>query len=538
MIKSNRNKISIIALLSAKNGLPPFWGGLGWGFLILVFVSCSGIYDNVEKYADGEIIYADRLDGIMRVQVGYERVEIDLLEAGRIPASQIQMGKARKTVIECEDFTEPGNRRVIDSVCSWVNVTGLTQLKNYRLCIYTEDKYGNRSIPFTTDVRPYTEENLNALELVVPMMIESTSAVVIEWKEPISAHTHTVFDYSYAYTDKDGMAHSGIGTGDVPSFFVENIEKEKDIPVALTCRIIPALSNFDGTYTPILDTVNWQTMVKVHISQYAEAAIFLKTPETGFTIDREDADLFPIAFSWIPVPEATGYALKISPNRNFPDEETYTVNVGNVGEYVMDYAQIASLPTSLPFMRQERSPVYWTVTPVSQSAPVTNQIRGFTYLLKSELVDRWPLNFAATGSRMTVTRYEDYVHMLVTGIDPVINTTQLGRPLSGTQYFFALEYKNNRTATNGEWFYCVSGGPQGGKSTAQSVVFEHVTDWTWFEYDITRHCITWGWGINNDGGAQPQNHFLRFDPISEQQEDYLGYEISIRNMQVIAFDWY
>jgi hypothetical protein len=49
------------------------------------------------------------------------------MEAGRIPSSQIHMGKAKKTVIECADFTEPDHRRVIDSICSWVNITGLTQ---------------------------------------------------------------------------------------------------------------------------------------------------------------------------------------------------------------------------------------------------------------------------------------------------------------------------------------------------------------------------------------------------------------------------
>jgi hypothetical protein len=101
--------------------------------LLTAFASCSDIYDNIEDYVNGEKVYADKLDGIIRIQVDYERVEIDLMTAGRIPSSQIIMGKAKKTVIECEDFAEPDHRRVIDSVCSWVNITGLTQLKLYQL---------------------------------------------------------------------------------------------------------------------------------------------------------------------------------------------------------------------------------------------------------------------------------------------------------------------------------------------------------------------------------------------------------------------
>jgi hypothetical protein len=141
------------------------------------------IYDSVEKFVDGEVVYIDKLDGIKKVQVGYERVEIDLLEAGRIPASQIRMTKATKTVIECPDFTEPGNRRVIDSICSWVNVTGLTQLKNYELTIYTEDEFGNRSLPMKTSVKPSTEENLNSIEITPPSISASSSSAQIEWLE-------------------------------------------------------------------------------------------------------------------------------------------------------------------------------------------------------------------------------------------------------------------------------------------------------------------------------------------------------------------
>ncbi|MDR1676683.1 MAG: DUF4998 domain-containing protein, partial [Tannerella sp.] len=248
--------------------------------VLAAFVSCSDIYDNITKHENVGKIYADKLDGIINVQVGYERVEIDLMKAGRIPASRIVMGKAKKTVIECEDFTEPGHRRVIDSVCSWVNITGLTELKMYQFTIYTEDEFGNSSIPYKAEAMPYTAENLNALELLPPGVIESTSAALIEWKEPLSSKLHDFFRYRYEYTDKDGIVHTGGDEGDVPSFLLENVRQGQDINIKLSCRIVPKLlDGITGNYYPILDTIDWQPQaIRLNISSDAKPAIFLKTP--------------------------------------------------------------------------------------------------------------------------------------------------------------------------------------------------------------------------------------------------------------------
>ena len=407
--KNKRNWISMAMLLSV---------------VAAISISCSSIYDNVEKYANSEIIYADKLDGIERIQIGYERVEIDLLKAGRIPASKIKTGKATKTVIECEDFTETGNRRVIDSICSWVNITGLTQLKDYIFTIYTEDDHGNRSIPLTAQARPYTAENRDALELVSPSIIESTSAVLLEWKEPISAHTHTVYRHAYSYTDRSGAVHTGNANGDVPSFLVENIERGKDISITLTSRTIPTTSNFDGTYTPILDTIDWQTTVRVRISENAEAAIFLKTPAPAFDFHNEDIDfVFPITFSWVTVPEASGYNLKISSSPNFPEGvATYTVNAGNTGDYLMDIEEGRTLIFDI-FRGWRR--LYWTVTPTAQSAPVKSQTRNFNIdVFKKEKFASWlfedpdDLTKATIGKSLTLVTRNDGTITLIEGPNP------------------------------------------------------------------------------------------------------------------------
>jgi len=429
--------------------------------IVAVIVSCDDIYDNVEKYATSETIYADKLDGIVRVQIGYERVEIDLLRAGRIPSSQIIMAKAKKTVIECEDFTEPNHRRVIDSICSWVNVTGLTQLKNYQLTIYTEDEFGNRSLPFEVEVKPYTAENRDALSLPLPSVIESTSAAMVEWTENISAKTHTVYRHAFQYTDRDGVVHTGSEQGDLPSFFVENVEKGKDIPIMMTCRIIPSIMNYDGTYTPILDSIDWQSVFNLRISEAAVPAIFLKTPGPTINIDINHAEAtFPLLFSWTTVPEAFEYALKISASADFTDETTYTINVGDVGDYIMDLTDGLDFINSFPKVRQLN--LYWTVMPVVQSEPVKNQVRNINAHRLPQLVGKWMFNNESNIGAATVG--EDLI-LFGSGFTPVDGPTATnkgvrvapgsyfkcmhGLPHGSDNYTIVLRVKKNTAVNNG-----------------------------------------------------------------------------------------
>ena len=360
---------------------------IGLAVIAVLTFSCSDMFDNIKKYASSETIYVEKLDGIVRVQYGYERVEIDLLQAGRIPSSSIVMNKAKKTVIECPDFTEPDHRRVIDSICSWVNVTGLTQWKNYKLTIYTEDEFGNRSLPIETEVKPYTAENRDALDLLAPKIIGSTSAALVEWNDRLSVPTHTVYSYLWGYTDRDGVQHTGGGEGDMPSFLVENVEKGKDLPVVLTCRIVPTIANPNGTFTAILDTIDWQPTLVVHISEDAEPAIFLKSPEPVFDVNIDpDGSVFPLIFSWAKTSEASGYTLKISDNPDFPAATAYTVDVGNVDEYAMNADE--GIPVINSFFNNTRQKsLYWTV--VAQGVSANNQVRRLDVSFLPVLVGRW-----------------------------------------------------------------------------------------------------------------------------------------------------
>src|SRR5690606_16990893 len=118
--------------------------------------ACSGMYDSLEEYS-GEVVYPAKYDTIVG-RIGYERVEIDLMKAGRIPSNRIKLGKAKKTVVEYDD-----QRIVIDSLVSWVNLTGLTQPKLYRFQVYTIDEFDNKSVPHEIALIPYTAGDIEAL---------------------------------------------------------------------------------------------------------------------------------------------------------------------------------------------------------------------------------------------------------------------------------------------------------------------------------------------------------------------------------------
>jgi hypothetical protein len=333
---------------------------------------CSNIYDNIREYATEEGVYSNRFDGIVKVSLGFERVEIDLMKAGRVPASEIYMGRARKTVIECEDFTEPDHRRVIDSVCSYVNITGLTQLKTYQFTIYTEDSYGNRSMPLTAEAKPYTRSNLEGLSIVPPSIFGSSSAALLEWKDKITTRLFEHLHYTYEYTDRDGTVRTGEGDNDPPSFFVENVLTGQEIPVKMTSRIIPALLNDEGYYAPIIDTVDLQTTVTVNISPDAGAVIFLKEPLPGAEIT------FPQKFSWVPVYGVDDYVLKVSSSATFSENQTLTFPAGDNGEFELTEDDLVKLTDSVETYRVG---MYWTVEPANgETGHVSIQQRRMSFV--------------------------------------------------------------------------------------------------------------------------------------------------------------
>lgn len=218
--------------------------------LTAFFWSCDDMYEKQEKY-EGEIVYPARYDTIVG-HIGFERVEIDLLKAGRIPSNKINLGKAKKTRIEYDDKIIE-----IDSLVSFVNITGLTQSKLYRFVIYTIDQYGNESVPQEIALIPFTSSDLANFAVSPPRVMASPSAAVIDWPTGISSVLMKYYGLKFKYTDKDGKVVNGV-RGVNSRFFAGNLAAGKPLKIDMEYKIIPIINR-----QPIMDTVYFSDELNV-----------------------------------------------------------------------------------------------------------------------------------------------------------------------------------------------------------------------------------------------------------------------------------
>ncbi len=209
---------------------------------VILLGSCDGMYDSLDDYS-GEVVYPAKYDTIVG-HIGYERVEIDLMKAGRIPTDKIKLGKAKKTVVEYDD-----QRIVIDSLVSWVNITGLTQPKLYRFQVYTIDEFDNKSVPHEIALIPYTSADVAALAISSPRVLTSPSSAVVDWPNGLSSVLLNYKSLSFSYTDKDGMEHTGEREAD-SRFFIPNLPSGEPVTVNITYNVVPKINN-----VPILDSI-------------------------------------------------------------------------------------------------------------------------------------------------------------------------------------------------------------------------------------------------------------------------------------------
>ncbi len=200
------------------------------------------MYENIEPYAE-EVVYPAKYDTIIS-KIGFERVEIDLMKAGRIPSKQISMGKSTKTVVEYDN-----EQIVIDSLVSWVNVKNLTQPKLYRIRVYTIDQYNNKSVPQVIAVIPYTQGDVSNLVVSSPRVLTSPSAAVLDWTSALSSILLNYNSMEYEYTDKNGTKVSGKRTVN-PRIFAANLNAGEPFNIQLKYNVVPKVNG-----VPILDSV-------------------------------------------------------------------------------------------------------------------------------------------------------------------------------------------------------------------------------------------------------------------------------------------
>lgn len=214
--------------------------------------SCDGMYDKQEQF-EGEIVYPAKYDTVIG-HIGFERVEIDLLKAGRLPSEEINLGKAQKTRIEYDDQVI-----TIDSLVSYVNITGLTQSKLYRFRIFTIDQYGNESVPQEIALIPYTTSDLNSIAVAPPRIMASPSAAVVDWPNGISSVLMDYYGLKFEYTDKDDELQTG-ERGENSRFFIGNVEAGQPVQLDMEYKIVPKVNR-----EPILDTVIFEDQLTINM---------------------------------------------------------------------------------------------------------------------------------------------------------------------------------------------------------------------------------------------------------------------------------
>jgi hypothetical protein len=229
--------------------------------------SCDDIYDNIKDFVEEEKVYPGKYD-FAKGKIGFERVEIDLLAAGRILSSEVKLGKAKKTVVEYDD-----KKVVFDSVCSWVGITGLTQQKLYEFKIYTIDEFGDQSIPVNVSLTPFTSADINVVNIVPPRVISSPWRVQVDWPNGISSVLLRYLTLSYSYTNKNGNVVTG-ERGENSAFIVENLVPGEQSTINIKYKVIPKVEQVE-----ILDTIELEIPIILNMPTAASYQVKLTNRE-------------------------------------------------------------------------------------------------------------------------------------------------------------------------------------------------------------------------------------------------------------------
>jgi hypothetical protein len=154
------------------------------------------------------------------------------------------MGKSKKTIVEYDN-----KQIVIDSVVSWVNVQNLTLSKLYRFKVYTEDEFGNKSVPQEIALIPYTQTELSTIAVQSPRVLASPTTAVLDWTSNMSSILLDYYQLHYSYTDNTGVDREG-ERQENPRIFAGNLSPGQQVVIDVDYRVVPKVNG-----EPILDTV-------------------------------------------------------------------------------------------------------------------------------------------------------------------------------------------------------------------------------------------------------------------------------------------
>ncbi|MDR2470275.1 MAG: DUF4998 domain-containing protein, partial [Tannerella sp.] len=231
--------------------------------LVALTAACGGQYDSIADYATKETVYPAGYEAPV-VRAGLERLEIDLFpslkdENGaylRPQSKDIYLGKAKRTIVEYD-----GKTVAYDSICSWLNITGLTESKVYTFKIYTEDEYHNRSLSVSAFGTPYTSAERATLIAPKPMVTSSPFTAELNWQNGLSSGVLNIIGMEYSYVNADGTAVRRESDPESSILNIENLTEGGTTKVAIKYSVVPILyserilDNF-----PLYDTVTVRTV--------------------------------------------------------------------------------------------------------------------------------------------------------------------------------------------------------------------------------------------------------------------------------------
>jgi hypothetical protein len=480
----------------------------------LLYVSCQDVYDKIKEFSPEEVIYPAHFDTCYG-RIGYERVEIYLSKYGRIPSSEMNMGKAKKTIVQY------GTKTIVyDSVCSWISIDSLTLPNMYRFKIYTANDEGDMSTPVEIAMTPYTAPDLNALSLSMPDVIQSTASALVEWKSRLSSDLYDVYAYSYKYVDMSGDTCRGSGNGDAVSFFVENITPSTPVPVDVTLKIIPLVGR-----EAILDTL-YRTFTTTVIVSGTRPVIFLDKPELGRAFSNgfnSSAEI--MAFSWRPVDEVSDYTLKISDSYSFPEgNRTYTVHAGNTDSYTLTGADQLAIYTLSNNSSIVRPILYWTVVPTNGDVNISTQTRQIT---GRKVIKLSPASYGQMSGSVDAS---GVYRLTVSGNDPTMYTTNINKIInpgaSGERGKLTVTWEY-RSDVNCRWEFFFSKPNAAGGVSAKTETLPASEEWREAVFDIGEYMQSFTWGTAT-------NHRFRVDPGDSREESHVptNRTVYLTNMQI------
>ena len=200
-----------------------------------LMTACKEGSDIIRDFATEETIYPGKFDTIFTT-IGYNRIELDLLKAGRIPSEQIKLGKAKKTVVEVMGEDEP---RVWNEVRSWVSVDGLNESRLYRFSVYTIDEFENRSVAQEADAVPFTDNEMSLIELPEPTILRAPTSITFSWGK-ITNPMMKYVGLEYEYRDRDNNLKKGkLSERDAIFISMNNLNISVEYSMDVKLRVIP-----------------------------------------------------------------------------------------------------------------------------------------------------------------------------------------------------------------------------------------------------------------------------------------------------------